>query len=98
MLAESLDEEMDLEPPDSVEEEEFKNMIQATTNGVIESDKKELMELLTEPKEEVTEDFIDNVLQLEKRINDFLIDDKPILPMRDNIMRTLEGSALAKLK
>ena len=48
-------------------------MIQATANNVIESDKKELMELLAEFKEEVTEDFIDDVLQLEKIIDAFLI-------------------------
>ena len=44
MLAESLDEE----------EDELKKVIHATTHNVTESDKKELMELLTELKEEVT--------------------------------------------
>ena len=63
MLAESLDEEMDLGPPP--EEDELKNVIHATTHNVIESDKKELMELLAELKE----DFIDDVLQLEKLID-----------------------------
>ena len=45
------------------------------------------MELLAELKEEVTEDFIDDVLQLEKHIDAFLTDDhlegKPLLPMID---------------
>ena len=57
MLAESLDEEMDLDL-DS-EDDEFMKIIQATTNDVIESDKKELREILRELKEEVTEDYID---------------------------------------
>ena len=74
MLAESLDDEMDLEPSES-EEEEFKKMIEATANDVFESDKKYLMELLTELKEEVTEVFIGDVLQLEKLIDAFHIDD-----------------------
>ena len=47
------------------------------------------MELLTEFKEEVTEDFIDDVLQLEKIIDALLIDDylegKPTVPMIDEI-------------
>ena len=43
MLAESLDEEMDLGPPP--EEDELKKIIHATTHNVIESDNKELMEL-----------------------------------------------------
>ena len=67
-------------------------MIQATTNDVIESDEKELMELLTDLKEEVTEDFIDDVIQLEKIIDAFLIDGylegKLIVPMvtwRENL-------------
>ena len=82
MLAESLDEEMDLGPPP--EEDELKKVIHATTHNVIESDKKELMELLAELKKEVTEDFIDDVLQLEKLIDAFLTDDylegKPLIP------------------
>ena len=57
VLAESLDEEMDLGPPPE-EEDELKKVIHATTHNVIESDKKELMELLAELKEEITEDFI----------------------------------------
>ena len=69
-------------------------MIQATTNDVIGSDKKELLELLTEFKEEVTKMFIDDVLQVEKIIDEFLIDDylegKPIVPMTDEIVKTLE--------
>ena len=101
MLAESLDGEMDIEPA-SEEEDEFKKMIKATTNDIIESDEKELTELLTEFKEEITEDFIDDVLQLEKIIDAFLIDDylegKPIVPMIDEILKTLEGSARAKSK
>ena len=50
-------------------------MIQATNNDVIESDKKELMEPFSELKEEVTEDFITDVLPLEKLIEAFRIDD-----------------------
>ena len=45
------------------------------------------MELLAELKEEVTEDFIDDVLQLEELIDAFLTNDylegKPFLPMID---------------
>ena len=43
------------------------------------------MELLAELKEEVTEDFIDDVFQLEKLIDAFLTDleGKPLLPMID---------------
>ena len=52
MLAESLNEEMDLDPPPE-EEDELKKVIHATTHNVIESDKKELMELLAELKEEL---------------------------------------------
>ena len=92
MLTESLDEEMGIEPDSEEEEDELKKMIQATTNDVIESDEKELMELLTNLKEEVTEDFIDDVLQLEKIIGAFLINDylegKLIVPMvtwRENL-------------
>ena len=90
-LDEPLDEEMDLEPADR--EEEFKKMIQSTTNDVIKSD---------QLKEEVTEYFIGDVLQLEKLVDAFLIDDylegKPIFPVMDEIMKTLEGSALPKSK
>ena len=50
------------------------------------------MECLAELKDEVTEDFIDSVLQLEKLIDAFLTDDylegKPLLPMIDE---TLDG-------
>ena len=49
MLAESLDEEMVLGPPPE-EEDELMKVIHATTHNVIESDKKELMELLAELK------------------------------------------------
>ena len=68
------DEEMGLKPPheEEEEEEEFKKMIQATTNDVIESDKKELMELFTELKEKVPDNCVGNVLQLEKLINAFV--------------------------
>ena len=48
------------------------------------------MELLVVLKDEVTEDFIDDVLQLEKLIDAFLTDDylegKPLLPMIDEIL------------
>ena len=56
------------------------------------------MENLTELKEEVTEDCIDDDLQLVKFIVAFPIDDylegKPILPLMDEI----QESALSKLK
>ena len=95
MLAEPPDEEMDLGPP-TEEEDELKKVIHATTHNVIESDKKELMELLAEFKEEITEDFIDDVFQLEKLIDAFLTDGKPLLPMLDE---TLDGfSTIQKLK
>ena len=66
----------------------------------IEFDKKEFMELLAELKKEVTEDFIDDVFQLEKLIDAFLTDDyiegKSLLPMVDEI---LDGfSIIPKLK
>ena len=58
------------------------------------------MELLAELKEEVTEDFIDDVFQLEKLTDSFLTDDylegKPLLPMIDE---TLDGfSTIPKSK
>ena len=89
---------MDLGSPPE-EEDELKKVIHATTHNVIESNKKELMELLAELKEEVTEDVID-VLQVEKLIDAFLTDDylegKPLLPMIDE---TLVGfSTIPKLK
>ena len=98
MLPESLDEEINLASPDSEEgeEDEFN---QSTTNDVIESDKKELMGHLTELKEEVPEDIIDGVLQLEKRIDAFLINAYlEGKPMVDEIMTKLERSILAKSK
>ena len=45
----------------------------ATTNYLVEPDKKELLELLTEIKEKGNEDDIDATLQLEKLIDAFLI-------------------------
>ena len=91
VLAESVDEEMDIGSP-AEEEDELKKVIHATTHNVIESDKKELMELLAELKEEVTENYIDDVLQLEKLIDEFLTDDylegRPLIAMIDE---TLDG-------
>ena len=99
MLAESIDEEMDLEL-DS--EDEFKKMIQPTTKNVMDFDQKELMEIVTVLKEEVTEDYTDAVFQLEKLFKEFFIneylDGKLILPMVDEFMKTLEGYALTKSK
>ena len=99
MLAEFLDEEIDLGPPPD-EDDELKKVIHATTHNVIGSEIKELMELLAELKEEVTEDFIDDVFQVEKLIDVFLTDDylegKPLLPVIDE---TLDGfSTISKLK
>ena len=63
------------------------------------------MELLTEFKEEVTEDFIDDVLQLEKLIDAFFTDDylegKPLLPMIDETLygfSTIPKSKQQRLK
>ena len=50
------------EPPIS---EDINEIIKSTVNYVITRDKEELMELLAELEEEVTEEFIDDVLQLE---------------------------------
>ena len=99
MLAESLNEKMVLGSPPE-DDEELKKVIHATTHNVIECDKKELMELLEELKEEVTEDFIDNVLQLEKLSDVILtydyLEGKPLLPMID---KTLDGfSTIPKSK
>ena len=80
----SSNEEIVLGPPP--EEDELKRVIHAITHNVTESDKKELMELLAELIQ-VTEDIIDDVLQLEKLIDAFLTDDylegKPLLPLID---------------
>ena len=67
------------------EEDELKKLIHSTTHNIIESDKNELLELLAELEEEVTEDLNDDVFQLEKLIDAFLTGDylegKPLLPM-----------------
>ena len=65
--------------------DEFKKMIQATTEYLIAPDKKELMVLLTEVKEDAC--LIDEFLE-----------GKPIFPMIDEIMKTLEASPIAKTK
>ena len=80
------------EPPISVD---INDIIKSSVNYVIADDKKELMELLAELKEEVIEDFIDDVLQLEKLIDAFLTDDylqgKPLLLMIDD---SLDGFSI----
>ena len=69
--------------------EDVNGIIKSTVNYIIAHDKEEL---LAELKEEVTEYFIDGVLQLEKLIDAFLTDDylggEPLLPMIDE---TLDG-------
>ena len=49
-------------------EDVVKNLIQSTTDEIIHHDKKELVELLKEIKEEAGEEYIDTVLKLEELI------------------------------
>ena len=107
ILAESLDEDdgdtkdLDVDTGDE-EEDEVKKIINSTVDYIVVHDKKELMELLTELKEEATEDYIDTLLKLEVLVTTFLTDEfleeKPILPMIDELIRELENSPVARSK
>ena len=94
MLAESLHEDMDLEL-DSGEGDEFKKMIQATTNDLIECEKKELMEILPSLKRSYKRLHwcSSSVGETFRCIcHQWIFDGKHILPMIEEIMKTLEGS------
>ena len=103
LLAESLgddgSEEMDVDDDNAgneeSEEDVVKNLIQSTTDDIIHHDKKELVELLKEIKEEAGEEYVDTVLQLEELINAFFTDEflegNPILPMiNEQLSRILQ--------
>ena len=102
-LAESLDEddgdakEMEVATDKDEEAEE-----DSTVDYIITHDKKELMELLTELKEEATDDYIDTLLKLEELVTIFFTDEflkeKPFLPMIDELIRELVNSSIAKSK
>ena len=113
LLAESLgddgSEEMDVDDDaaaaaanEESEEDVVKNLIQSTTDGIIQHDKKELVELLKEIKEEAGEEFIDTVLKLEERIDAFFTDEflegNEILPMINELRAAIENSAITKVK
>ena len=84
------------------EDDEVKKIINSTVDYIVTHDKKELTELLAELKEEATEDYIDTLLELEELIATFItsefLEEKPILPMIDELIRKLENSPVAKSK
>ena len=84
------------------EEDVVKNLIQSTTADIILHDKKELVELLKEFKEEAGEEYIDTVLQLEELINTFFTDEflegNLILPMINELRTAIENSSISKVK
>ena len=87
----------DVEEKEDVEaEDEFTKMIQSSLGYIIQHDKKELMELLTELIDEAAEDYIGILLELEELIDAFLIDEflegNPIFPMIGELRRKLQSS------
>ena len=84
------------------EEDGFIKKIQSTLDYIIRNDRKELIELLTELKEEATENYIDILLELGKHIDAFLTDEhlegKPIFSMVGELRRRLQSSPIIKSK
>ena len=90
----SLDIEMKMEV-----EEELEDVINSTVRHVIEHDKKELLEVLEELTDQVDEEEEEDgtVGKLRKLINNFLVSEfsvkgQPILPMIDEVVKSLEGT------
>ena len=88
---------------DSDEEvNELKNVINLTLESTISHDKKDLVELLTEIKDEAEEEYLDLVLELEGLVDIFLQDEflenEPVLPKLDKILKNLQDSNITKSK
>ena len=97
----------DKEPADTDNEEnedELKRIINSTVDYVIANDKKELTEILTELKEEATEEeYLDTLFEFEELMTvfftaEFLDEEKPILPMIDELVKKLKNSLVLKSK
>ena len=106
-LGDDGSEEMDVDADDTSgneesEEDVVTNLVQSTTADIILHDKKELVELLKEMKEEVGEEYIDTVLQLEELISAFFTDayleGNLILPMINELRTAIESSSISKVK
>ena len=83
MLAESLDEEDEIEPTKdetqstTMEEDEgkMKKLIRSTVEYLIQHDKKELLESIKEFRKDVGEDVLDTVLELKELVDVYLLDE-----------------------
>ena len=106
MLAESLDEEDEIESTKdesestTMEEDEgkLKKLIRSTVEYLIQHDKKELVEFIKEFQRDVGEDLLDTVLELEELVDVYLlyefIDSESVLTKIDELRRKLEGSTI----
>ena len=93
-----------------VEEEEIKEneaevlrrLFQSTLDYLITHDKKELETIPAHFKEEVDDEYANDVLKLEELIDVFILEEflneKPIIPMINEITRWLENSTIARSK
>ena len=95
-------ESSEMEEPAVSDEEKDNKLIQSAVEFLISHDKKELLDVLKEFKDEGYEDFINAVYKLEELIDvslaDDFLDDKPITTMIDNLKRKLEGFLIIKSK
>ena len=81
-------------------EDEHRQIFNSTSNYIIQHDKKELMKLIQELKQEFN--TTENLLELEKVIEEFLIDEerdgKLILPIINDLLRELEKTSIPRSK
>ena len=86
------------------EDDEVKNVIQSTFHDVIQHEEEELMELLADLKDEADNDgCIGTLLEVEEELIDLFLTDefpegKPILSVIDELMKTVEGYLISKLR
>ena len=84
------------------EDEEEDNMTNATIQYLILHDKEELEDLMEEIKEEIDEEFMDIVVNIEKLLAEFFIeefvDGETIRPQINTLLNQLENSNIPKSK
>ena len=99
ILAVSLGSGIELAEEDKTEDDKGKlrKLIQSTIEYSIQHDNKELLELMNEFRKDVDEDFLDTVIELEKLVDVYLLEEflekEPISIKIDEVRRKLEGSA-----
>ena len=101
-LTEAEDLTIDTEEKEEEEDEEEENMTNATIQYLILHNKEELQDLMEGIKDEIDAEFMDIVLDIEKLLEDFFVeefvDGESIKPQINPLLNQLENSKIPKSK